>query len=46
MKDVAQYTRVTPQQRILALRKYIDNVRNCEKAYQVSGYLVGDCKRI
>lgn len=39
MKDVAQYTRVTPQQRVLALRKYIENVRSNEKAKQVSVYV-------
>lgn len=35
MKDVAQYTRVTPNQRINAMRKYIENVRNSEDAQNV-----------
>ncbi|XP_060528061.1 piwi-like protein Ago3 isoform X2 [Cylas formicarius] len=35
MKDIAQYTRVTPHQRMQALRIYLDNVKNSEKAQQV-----------
>lgn len=35
MKDVAQYTRVTPNQRISALRKYLNNVRQSERAQQI-----------
>lgn len=35
MKDVAQYTRVTPNQRIVALRQYLDNVRKSEEAQRV-----------
>lgn len=35
MKDVAQYTRVTPNQRMNALRKYLNNVKSSEKAQQI-----------
>lgn len=35
MKDVAQYTCVTPNQRMNALRKYLNNVAECEKAQQI-----------
>lgn len=35
MKDVAQYTRVTPNQRINTLRKYLNNVAKCEQAQQI-----------
>lgn len=35
MKDVAQYTRVTPNQRMQALRKYLKNVAECEKAQKI-----------
>lgn len=35
MKDVAQYTRVTPNQRAVALRTYLENVRKSEKAQEV-----------
>ncbi|XP_066151998.1 piwi-like protein Ago3 [Euwallacea fornicatus] len=35
MKDVAMYTRVTPNQRILALRTYLENVKKSEKAQQI-----------
>ncbi|CAG9769822.1 unnamed protein product [Ceutorhynchus assimilis] len=35
MKDVAEYTRVTPQQRISSLKTYLDNVRKCEKAQMI-----------
>lgn len=37
MKDVAQYTRVTPNQRIAALRQYLENVRKSDDAQQVLG---------
>nr|XP_023021942.1 piwi-like protein Ago3 [Leptinotarsa decemlineata] len=37
MKDVAQYTRVTPNQRLAALRTYMDNVRKSEAAQQILG---------
>ncbi|XP_018573756.1 piwi-like protein Ago3 [Anoplophora glabripennis] len=35
MKDVAQYTRVTPHQRMAALRTYLSSVKNSEKAQQI-----------
>ncbi|KAG5875466.1 Piwi-like protein Ago3, partial [Gonioctena quinquepunctata] len=35
MKDVAQYTRVTPNQRVAALRTYLDNIRKSEAAQQI-----------
>ncbi|KAJ8942363.1 hypothetical protein NQ318_000343 [Aromia moschata] len=35
MKDVAQYTRVTPNQRMAALRAYLQNVNKSEKAQQI-----------
>ncbi|KAJ8911083.1 hypothetical protein NQ315_000543, partial [Exocentrus adspersus] len=35
MKDVAQYTRVTPNQRMAALRTYLSNVNKSEKAQQI-----------
>lgn len=35
MKDVAQYTRITPAQRLLALKKYVSNVKSCEKATKI-----------
>lgn len=35
MKDVAQHTRVTPNQRMSALRKYLKNVSECEQAQQI-----------
>lgn len=35
MKDVAQYTRVTPNQRMNALRKYLQNVAKSEQAQQI-----------
>ncbi|KAJ8981325.1 hypothetical protein NQ317_015458 [Molorchus minor] len=35
MKDVAQYTRVTPNQRMAALRTYLGNITKSEKAQQV-----------
>ncbi|XP_064215158.1 piwi-like protein Ago3 [Tribolium castaneum] len=35
MKDVAAFTRITPNQRMLALRTYLDRVRQSEKAKQV-----------
>ncbi|CAH0561242.1 unnamed protein product [Brassicogethes aeneus] len=35
MKDVAQYTRVTPAQRLMALKTYLKNIRESEKAQQV-----------
>lgn len=37
MKDVAMYTRVTPNQRVQALRKFVDNVRNCAEAQKLLG---------
>ncbi|KAF7287303.1 hypothetical protein GWI33_001668 [Rhynchophorus ferrugineus] len=35
MKEVAQCTKVSPQQRLLALKNYIDNVKNCAKAQEI-----------
>ncbi|XP_028133641.1 piwi-like protein Ago3 [Diabrotica virgifera virgifera] len=35
MKDVAQFTRVTPNQRVAALRKYLQNINNNEEAKQI-----------
>lgn len=35
MKDVAQYTRVTPNQRLNSLRQYLNNVRKSEEAQRV-----------
>lgn len=35
MKDVAQYTRVTPNQRIAALRTYLENVRNSPESQKL-----------
>nr|CAH7766461.1 unnamed protein product [Callosobruchus chinensis] len=35
MKDVAQYTRVTPNQRINALRTYLENIRKSQEAQKV-----------
>lgn len=32
MKDVAQYTRITPNQRMNALRKFVNSVHECEEA--------------
>ncbi|ERL89822.1 hypothetical protein D910_07182 [Dendroctonus ponderosae] len=37
MKDVALHTRVTPQQRALALRTYLRNVRSNERVQQILG---------
>lgn len=35
MKDVAQFTRITPAQRLHALKKYVANVENCDKARKI-----------
>ncbi|XP_056639087.1 protein argonaute-3 [Diorhabda sublineata] len=35
MKDIAHYTRVTPNQRVAALRKYLENVEKSPEAQQV-----------
>lgn len=35
MKDVAQYTRVTPNQRAAALKTYLDNVTKSQEAQKV-----------
>lgn len=35
MKDIAHYTRVTPNQRVAALRKYLENVQNSPEAQKV-----------
>jgi aubergine-like protein len=35
MKDVAQFTRVTPQQRVTALTQFIKNVKSCQKARDI-----------
>ncbi|CAG9858425.1 unnamed protein product [Phyllotreta striolata] len=35
MKDVAQFTRVTPNQRIAALKTYLSNVKKCEQAQEI-----------
>lgn len=35
MKDVAQYTRVTPNQRMNSLRKYLENVANSADAQKI-----------
>lgn len=35
MKEVAQHTRISPNQRMLALRKYLDNVRQSEQAQKI-----------
>lgn len=35
MKDVAEFTRVTPNQRIGALRNYLNNIRNNKTAQQI-----------
>ena len=32
MKEVAQFTRISPQQRLLAMNNYLDNVKNCPAA--------------
>lgn len=37
MKDVAEYTRVTPAQRMNALRTYLKNVANSAEAQQILG---------
>lgn len=37
MKDVAQYTRVTPNQRMNALRQYLQNIQKSEGAQRVLG---------
>lgn len=37
MKDVAQYTRITPNQRVASLRQYLDNVRKSDEAQRVLG---------
>ncbi|KAI4463539.1 eukaryotic translation initiation factor 2c [Holotrichia oblita] len=35
MKDVAQFTRITPAQRLHALKKYVANVESCDKARKI-----------
>ncbi|KRT80752.1 hypothetical protein AMK59_5119 [Oryctes borbonicus] len=35
MKDVAQFTRITPAQRLQALKKYVNNVKTNEKARKI-----------
>lgn len=35
MKDVAQFTRITPSQRLHALKKYVDNISSCDKASKI-----------
>ncbi|XP_018335086.1 piwi-like protein Ago3 [Agrilus planipennis] len=37
MKDVAQYTRVTPNQRLKAMMQYIKNVRNNPQSHKILG---------
>lgn len=35
MKEIATFTRVTPNQRILALKKFYDNINNCKEAKDI-----------
>ena len=35
MKEVAQFTQVSPQQRLLAMNNYIDNIKNCPAAQSI-----------
>lgn len=35
MKEVAQFTRISPNQRLLAMNNYINNVKNCPAAQSI-----------